>query len=309
MEALTTYEVSRPLTLAQVKDQVHLLQEILKGVMTEGQHYGKIPGAGDKPTLLKPGAEKIMSTFQLWPDPEVEDLSFNDIIRYRVKVKLINKVSGITEGAGVGECSTEEEKYKWRAVVSEDEWNATDESHKRIKYGKKWENGKQVGYQAKQIRTNPYDLANTVVKMAKKRALVDAVLTATAASDIFTQDVEDLPPEVLNRGNGKATTQKPPTTEPKRKSEQKEPTPEGEPSVKDKLHEELSLYCQFESGEVDMDLYKSVCTEVSTFQGKNKEGKPETRSFDDPFASYVSDKWAGAALGKLREKVSGNTAK
>jgi hypothetical protein len=39
------------MTLAQVKDQVHLLQEILKGVMTEGQHYGKIPGAGDKPTF------------------------------------------------------------------------------------------------------------------------------------------------------------------------------------------------------------------------------------------------------------------
>ncbi len=28
--------------------------------------------------------------------------------------------------------------------------------------------------------------------MAKKRALVDAVLTATAASDIFTQDLEDI---------------------------------------------------------------------------------------------------------------------
>jgi hypothetical protein len=34
---------------------------------------------------------------------------------------------------------------------------------------------------------------NTVLKMAKKRAHVDAILTATAASDIFTQDVEDMP--------------------------------------------------------------------------------------------------------------------
>jgi len=297
---IAVYDVSRPLTLAQVKDQVHLLQEILKGVMTEGQHYGKIPGAGDKPTLLKPGAEKIMSTFQLWPDPEVEDLSFNDVIRYRVKIKLINKVSGITEGAGVGECSTEEEKYKWRAVVSEDEWNATDEAHKRIKFGKKWENGKQVGYQIKQIRTNPYDLANTVVKMAKKRALVDAVLTATAASDIFTQDIEDMPPEVLNRGNGKATAQKPPTKEPQRKSEQKEPTPEGEKSVKDKLHEELSLYCQFEDGTVDMNMYASVLKEISLFTGK-KDGKEHF--IEDLFNERVSDQWAGSALGKLRKKL------
>jgi hypothetical protein len=38
---------------------------------------------------------------------------------------------------------------------------------------------------------DPADQYNTVLKMAKKRAHVDATLTATAASDIFTQDVED----------------------------------------------------------------------------------------------------------------------
>jgi hypothetical protein len=41
------------------------------------------------------------------------------------------------------------------------------------------------------------DTYNTVLKMAKKRTLVDATLTATAASDIFNQDLEDYtPPEV-----------------------------------------------------------------------------------------------------------------
>jgi hypothetical protein len=39
---------------------------------------------------------------------------------------------------------------------------------------------------------NPADYYNTCWKMAKKRALVDAVLTVTAASDIFTQDVEEM---------------------------------------------------------------------------------------------------------------------
>jgi hypothetical protein len=38
------------------------------------------------------------------------------------------------------------------------------------------------------------DTYNTVLKMAKKRSHVDAVLTATAAGDIFTQDVEDTAP-------------------------------------------------------------------------------------------------------------------
>jgi hypothetical protein len=35
------------------------------------------------------------------------------------------------------------------------------------------------------------DTYNTVLKMAKKRAHVDAILTATAASDIFTQDIDE----------------------------------------------------------------------------------------------------------------------
>jgi hypothetical protein len=40
--------------------------------------------------------------------------------------------------------------------------------------------------------TDIADTCNTVIKMSKKRAYVDAVITACAASDIFTQDAEDL---------------------------------------------------------------------------------------------------------------------
>ena len=39
---------------------------------------------------------------------------------------------------------------------------------------------------------DPYTLANTVLKMAKKRAQIDAVLTVASLSEIFTQDMEDL---------------------------------------------------------------------------------------------------------------------
>jgi hypothetical protein len=44
----------------------------------------------------------------------------------------------------------------------------------------------------KQEHDNPADFYNTCEKMGKKRALVDATLTVTAASDIFTQDIEEL---------------------------------------------------------------------------------------------------------------------
>ena len=108
--------------------------------------------------------------------------------------------------------------------------------------------------------------------------------------------------DIISQGKGKNST-----TEPKRKSEQKEPTPEGEKSVKEKLHDELSLYCQFENGEVDMDMYASQLKELSIFTGKDKQGNEKEYFIEDIFNERVSDKWAGSALRKLREKV-GNKA-
>jgi hypothetical protein len=48
--------------------------------------------------------------------------------------------------------------------------------------------------------------------MSKKRAYVDAVITACAASDIFTQDVEDIEPR--HEGNGERVMSTPPEKEP-----------------------------------------------------------------------------------------------
>jgi phage recombination protein Bet len=91
------------------------------------------------------------------------------------------------------------------------------------------------------------------------------------------------------------------------KQEQKAKNGDDDKSVKEKLHEELSLYCQFENGEVDMNMYQSVLKEISIFTGKNKEGQQKEYFIEDIFNERVSDKWAGTALGKLREKV-GNKA-
>jgi hypothetical protein len=40
--------------------------------------------------------------------------------------------------------------------------------------------------------SEPYDLVNTLQKMAQKRALVAAVLITTNASEFYTQDIEDM---------------------------------------------------------------------------------------------------------------------
>lgn len=184
---------AKPLTAQEVKDHVNLIQEVLAGVMKKGIHHDIIPGT-NKPTLLKPGAEKILATFRIAAIPEIEDCSADGEIRYRVTVKGVHQTTDTIVGAGVGECSSAEEKYAWRGVICDEEWEATPESRRRIKWYKGYQN--RAPSSSKQVRTNPADAANTVLKMAKKRAMVDLCLTATAASDVFDQDLDDLPEEV-----------------------------------------------------------------------------------------------------------------
>lgn len=235
---LAVYE-AMPLTAPQIQAQVNLIQEVMKSVMQEGSHYGKIPGCGDKPSLLKPGAEKLMFTFRLVADPEVEvhGLSHPTVQghrEYRVKVR-ISSMGGTYMGGGIGSCSTMENKYRFRGgekVFTEEKvpseyWNLKkagklDDAQALIG-GPGYGVGKNDGgwmiceFGEKMEHDNPADFYNTCEKMAKKRALVDATLTVTAASDIFTQDIEEL----VDNGvmTPKPAAAKPPIQAPQRKPE------------------------------------------------------------------------------------------
>lgn len=203
-EALALQSDFQPMTAVQVKAQVNLIQEVMKSVMQKGQHYGTVPGCGDKPTLLKPGAEKLMMTFRLAADPQIQEIPTDDGLTFRVTCRVLNQATGVFLGAGVGEASSREDKYNWRSAVCEEEYQATPDDRKRIKWGTSWVKGKQTAYQTKQVRTNPANQANTVLKMAKKRALVDAILTVTAASDIFTQQGEEVAEDTAGKKTGGA---------------------------------------------------------------------------------------------------------
>src|SRR5690606_12063089 len=159
-------------------------------VMKPDTHYGVIPGT-NKPSLYKAGSEVLLATFRIAVDPQVQDMSTEDEVRYRVKCVGVHQTTGIVVGTGIGECSSNEEKYRWRKAVCDEEFEATDPARRRIAYKR----GRNNVYTIKQVRAEPADVANTVLKMAKKRAQIDLTLTATAASDIFTQDIEDLPEE------------------------------------------------------------------------------------------------------------------
>lgn len=178
------------LTAAEIRADVNLIQQVLKAVMKKDVHYGVIPGT-PKPTLYKPGAEKILSTFRLNAEPLIEDLSSPDEIRYRIRIRVTHQVTKLEIGWGVGECSSDETKYKWVKPVCNEEYDETPEDRRR----EKWMKGKdgKPNYKQKQIRPNLKDVANTILKMSKKRGLVDATLTCTGASDVFDQDIEDMP--------------------------------------------------------------------------------------------------------------------
>lgn len=153
----------------EVRQQVNQIQYLMKEVLKPGEHYGTVPGCGKKPTLLQPGAEKISFMFHLVPTYEVKRYDMAGGHReYEVKCTLTSRDTGEVMGEGVGTCSTMESKYRYR---------------------NKWVNGSKVREENPDIA----DTWNTVLKIAKKRANVDAVKSTTAASDIFTQDIEDMP--------------------------------------------------------------------------------------------------------------------
>lgn len=150
----------------QITRQMQLLKQVMADNMEEGVHYGLIPGCGPKPALLKAGAETLRLLFFLAPtfDWRENDLGHGHK-EWEFSCILTQIHTQQVWGAGVGSCSTMESKYRYR----------TDKQT-----NKKYENPDIA---------NEY---NTVRKMAKKRAFVDAILTATSASAYFTQDIEDM---------------------------------------------------------------------------------------------------------------------
>lgn len=197
--------------MQQAIDRYNMTIEFVQMIMKDGKDFGTIPGSA-KPTLLKPGAEKLSSLFQLYPVFRQADKILDwdgNLFFYQYECSLVNRASGEIWGSGLGSCSSRESKYLYRkgervcpkcgkaAIIK----GKTEYGGGWVCFSKKGGCGTKfndgdpaIESQATGRVVNPDipDLVNTIDKMAQKRALVAATLIACNASEFFTQDIEDM---------------------------------------------------------------------------------------------------------------------
>jgi hypothetical protein len=203
-----TLAVTPQVKATELVERLNVIREAMTTAMQDGVDYGRVPGT-DKPTLLKPGAEKLSVLFQL--DVQLRNEKQwgpGDHLTVLSHATVFHAPTGARLGYGEGVCTTRERKYAKRRADRACPTCASSAIIKgKAEYGGGWVCFKKKGGCGAKFRDgdpaiegqtvgeieNPDlpDLWNTVVKMAEKRARVDAVLAVTGASALFTQDVED----------------------------------------------------------------------------------------------------------------------
>jgi len=200
-------EVSTALILSKdhvgiVMKNIDTLTQGFKEWLVDGVDYTReIYGKDSKPALLDPGTFKMINFFQVRPRHRVlEHVLVTDEGRERVKyvvaAELLNPKTGFIVAEGVGSCSTDEVKYQYRWLTASKLKNEQGYSEEEIdRLPQREMRGRSGGkFKVYRIR-NPelLDLDNTIVKMAAKRAEMDAALQLPGVGAVFTQDLGDQP--------------------------------------------------------------------------------------------------------------------
>lgn len=193
--------------IAKGQERIKQMQEAL---LVRGVDYANVPKV-DKPSLGKPGAEKLCLAYGLAANIETRltpgDGKTAPLLTYDSTCFLhLGSLDGPIVGVGHGTCNSWEVKYRYR-----DASYLCPDCGKELRHSKPpktgWYCWAKLGGCGKEFperdpriasqvigrieNPDPHDLANTLMKMSEKRAHVDATLRTTAASGIFTQDVED----------------------------------------------------------------------------------------------------------------------
>lgn len=221
------------ITINEAKQRTRMLQRFVKDMMIPNVDYGIIPKC-NKPSLLKAGAEKLCEVFGFSKQVEIlnriEDWD-KGLFHYEVKVILINKRTEMVEAEGIGCCNSMERKFK------------TQDS---------------------------YSIVNTILKMSKKRALVDAVLSATRSSGIFTQDIEEI--GLVN------DDPQPPIGSNKKKTVQNAAKQSPTPINKD---QQIEIFSVIRKGRIPLDYAKGIMVEKYNIGESSKLTSEQADEFID----------------------------
>lgn len=183
INALSIIDTVEIESIANTMQKITQMQAVVQKTLKDGQDYGEVPGT-NKPTLLKPGGEKICMLFGLNPEYEflqtTEDYD-KEFFSYNIKCTLFKNGQAVAQG--VGSCNSKEKKYRF---INVDEIPESYIGYSELitdKYGR-----------TKYKINNPdvCSVVNTILKMAKKRAFIDSVLQVASLSEVFTQDLEDM---------------------------------------------------------------------------------------------------------------------
>lgn len=183
----------------EAKRRLQSLQAFVQSVMVKDADFGVIPGTGEKPTLLQPGAQKLAELYGLSHRFEVVE-QVKDWERgffyFEYRCVLSSRRDGSHIGDGIGSCNSRESRYAARWVFGNQVPAGVDISTLKSRKGRSKKTGNEY-VQYLMPNDDPYSIVNTLQKMAAKRAYIHAVIGATRSSGLFTQDVEDLPPEAF----------------------------------------------------------------------------------------------------------------
>jgi hypothetical protein len=306
VRASTAIVARDEISVAEVVAQHEKIVQVMQAVMKPDVHYGIIPGVRN-PSLFKAGAETLLVALRLAPHYVSEKIWHDDgHLTVSVACTLKHIPTGLEVATGEGLCSSRESRYAYRQGGRMCPECGKDTIIKgKAEYGGGWicfakkggcgakwpDDSEQArAFETTEIgRVDNPDLAdtfNTVLKMADKRALIAAVLNGTAASDVFTQDVEDSQPSA--------------SAEPQPQAERREnaPKPLAAPKSWAKLTEMVAAYDE-RVHDVFFQFRDSVCR--LQFPPAYAFADLKQRSDKD----YVWQKCVGAAL-LLRERFDPN---
>lgn len=283
------------LKIEQAVERHQSLVKFVSTLMREDKDFGKVPGT-DKPTLFKPGAEKLTTFFGLSKRfhlaEKVEDWSGGDhggepFFYYSYRCALYNSDLLIAESDG--SCNSFESKYRWRkaervcpacgasAIIKgrEEYGGGWVCFKKKSGCGAKFEGGDPEieGQQVGRI-PNPdiCDLVNTIQKMAQKRAFIAATLLAVNASEFFTQDIEDLV-EGPNGDAGPAEPMRRPAAPAAPAAPKQQPQSNGKSPEEKALDEALLAHCAKEKGEKNAQAFFNAMYAKKTLDQKREATK------------------------------------